>query len=93
MSHVRTAVTRAVVSQLHVPRVVSGGHAHTSRGHIPTSGMYIPTSGAYVPTYGVSHGTSHTMTYGPYMGRSMDKVLHLMGAGIKNLLTLQITAL
>ena len=67
-SHVRTTVTRPVVSQLHVPPIVSGGHAHTSRGHIPTSRMYIPTSGAYVPTYGVSHETYHTMTYGPYYG-------------------------
>ena len=68
MSYVHTAVTRPVVSQLHALPVVSGGHAHTSRGHIPTFGMYIPTSGAYVPTYGVSHGTSHAMTYGPYYG-------------------------
>ena len=29
----------------------------------------------------------------PIMGRSMDRVLHLMGAGINNPLTLQITAL
>ena len=56
-SHVRTAVTRPVVSQLHAPPVVLGGHAHTSRGHIPTFGMYIPTSEAYVLTYRVSHGT------------------------------------
>ena len=55
MSYVRIVVTRLVVSQLHVPPVVLGGHAHTSRGHIPTSGMYIPTSGMCVPTYGVSH--------------------------------------
>ena len=61
MSYVHTAVTRPVVSQLHAPPVVLGGHVHTSRGHIHTSG-------AYVPTYGVSHGTSHTMIYGPYYG-------------------------
>ena len=67
-SYVHIAVTRPVVSQLHVPPIVSRGHAHTSRGHIPTSRVYIPTSGAYVPTYGVSHGTSHAMTYGPYYG-------------------------
>ena len=63
-----TAVTRPIVSQLHVLPVVSGGHAHTSIGHIPTSRMYIPTSRMYVPTYRVSHGISHTMTYGPYYG-------------------------
>ena len=74
-SYVRTTVTRAVVSQLHVPLVVSRGNVHTSRGHIPTSRMYIPTSEAYIPisgayitTYGVSHGASHAMTYGPYYG-------------------------
>ena len=67
-SYVHTAITRPVVSQIHAPPIVSGGHAHTSRGHIPTSGVYIPTSGAYVPTYGVSHGTSHVMTYGLYYG-------------------------
>ena len=68
MSHVRTAVTRPVVSQVHAPPVVLGGHVHTSRGYVSTSGAYIPTSGAYIPTYGVSHGTSHVMTYGPYYG-------------------------
>ena len=74
-SHVRTVVTRPVVSQVHVPPVVLGCHVHTSRGHvttsgvyIPTSGMYIPTSEVYIPTYRVSHGTSHAMTYGPYYG-------------------------
>ena len=67
-SQVHTAVTRPIVSQLHVPHVVLGGHVHSSRGHIPTSRMYIPTFGAYVPTYRVSHGTSHAMTYGPYYG-------------------------
>ena len=67
-SYVHTAVTRLVVSQLHVLPVVLGGHAHTSRGHIPTSVMYIPTSRVYFPTYGVSHATSHVMTYGPYYG-------------------------
>ena len=65
MSYVRTAVTRPVVSQLHVLPIVSRGHAHTSRVNIPTFKMYIPTSEAYVPTYRVSHGTSHAMTYGP----------------------------
>ena len=72
--------------QLHVPPVVLGGHAHTSRGHIPTSGTY-------VPTYGMSHGTSHAMIYGPYYGTQYGQGLHLMGVGINNLLTLQITAL
>ena len=67
-SYVRTTVTRLVVSQLHVPPIVLGIHAHTSRGHILTSGMYIPTSGAYDFTYRVSHGTSHAMTYGLYYG-------------------------
>ena len=60
-SYVHTAVTRSVVSQVHVPPVVLGGDGHTSRCHIPTFGVY-------VPTYGVSHGTSHVMTYGPYYG-------------------------
>ena len=71
-SHVRTAVTQPVVSQVQVPPVVSGGRVHTSRGHVTTSGVYIPTSkmyiptfGAYIPTYRVSHGTSHAMNYGP----------------------------
>ena len=68
MSHVHTTVTRPVVSQVYTSPVVLGGHVHTSRGHIPTSGMYVPTSGVYIPTYGVSHGTSHAMTYGPYYG-------------------------
>ena len=68
MSYVCNAVSRPVVSQLHVLPIVLGGHAHTSRGHIPTSGVYIPTSRVYVPTYGVSHGKSHAMTYGPYYG-------------------------
>ena len=79
--YVRTAVTRPVVSQLHVPLVVSGGHSHTSRGHIPTSGMYIPTSGAYVPTYGVSHVTSHVMTYGPYYGMQYGQGSSPYGGG------------
>ena len=74
MSHVCTAASRPVVSQVQVPPVVSGGYVHTSRGHITSrayisaSRMYIPTFGAYIPTYGVSHGTSHAMTYGPYYG-------------------------
>ena len=74
-SHVRTAASRPVVSQVQVPPVVLGGRVHTSRGHvtafgayIPTSRMYIPTSIAYIPTYGVSHETSHAMNYGPYYG-------------------------
>ena len=88
------------MSQVQVPPVVLGGHVHTSRGHvttskayIPTSRMYVPTSGAYIPTYRVSHGTSHTMIMDPIMGCSMDRVLHLMGAGINNPLTLQIMSL
>ena len=92
-SQVRTAVTRPVMYQVHPPPVVSGGHGHTSRGHIPTFKMYIPTLGAYIPTYGVSHGTSHAMTYGPYYGTRYGQVLHLMGTGINNPLTLQIMAL
>ena len=74
-SHVHTAVTCPVLSQVQVLPVVSGGHVHTSRGHvttsrayIPTSRMYIPTFKAYIPTYRVSHGTSHGMTYEPYYG-------------------------
>ena len=67
-SYVCTVVTRSVVSQLHVPPVVLGGHVHTSRGHVTTSGAYIPTSRMYIPTYEVSHGTSHAMNYGPYYG-------------------------
>ena len=74
-SQVRTAVTRSIVSQVHIPPAASGSYVHTSRSqlatsgaYIPTSGMYIPTSGAYLPTYEVSHGASHAMTYGPYYG-------------------------
>ena len=74
-SQVCTTVTRPIVSQVYIPPVASGGYVNTSRGHvttfgayIPTSGMYIPTSGAYIPTYGVSHGASHVMAYGPYYG-------------------------
>ena len=67
-SQVRTAVTRLIVSQFHIPPIASGGYVHASRGHLATSGAYIPTSGAYLPTYGVSHGASHAMTYGPYHG-------------------------
>ena len=65
-SLVRTTVTRPVVSQVHMPPAASGGYVHASRGHLATSEAYIPTSGAYIPTYGVSHGASHAMTYGPY---------------------------
>ena len=97
-SQVHTAVTRSIVSQVYIPHIASGGYVHTSRGHVttfraynPNSGMYIPTSGAYLPTYGVSHGASHAMD--PIMGPSMDRVLHLMEKGIKNLLILLITAL
>ena len=92
-SHVRTAVTRPVVSQVQVPPVVSGGHVTTFGTYIPTSGMYIPTSRAYIPTYGVSHGTSLAITYGPYYGTQYGQVLHLIGVGINNPLTLQITDL
>ena len=81
-SQVCTTVTRLIVSRVYISLVSSRGYVHTSRGHvttsgayiatfdmyIPTFGVYIPTSGAYVPTYGVSHGTSHVMTYGPYYG-------------------------
>ena len=67
-SQVRTAVTRLIMSQVYIPPIVSGGYVHASRGHLATSGAYIPTSGAYLPTYGVSHGASHAMTYGPYYG-------------------------
>ena len=74
-SHVRTATSQPVVSQVQVPPVVSGGRIPISRGHVTTSGayiltsgMYIPTSRAYIPTCGVSHGKSHAMTYGPYYG-------------------------
>ena len=64
-SQVHTAVTRPVVSQVHIPPTSLGGYVHASRGHPATSRAYIPTSGAYLPTYGVSHGASHAMTYGP----------------------------
>ena len=67
-SQVRTVVTRPIVSQVHIPPSALGGYVHASRGHLSTSGAYIPTSGAYIPTYGVSHGASHVMTYGPYHG-------------------------
>ena len=60
-SHVRTVATHVVVSQSQVPPVVSGGR-------IPTSGGHILASGGHIPTYGVSHGTSQVMTYGPYYG-------------------------
>ena len=70
---VHTVVTRPIVSQVHIAPTASGGHIHaysgqlvTSGAYIPTSGMYVPPSGAYLPTYGVSHGTSHAMTYGLY---------------------------
>ena len=69
------------MSQVQVPPVVSRGHVHTSRGHIPTSGMYIPTSRAYIPTYRVSHGTSHTMTYGPYYGTQYGQGSSPYGCG------------
>ena len=75
MSQVHTAVTRPIVSQVHIPPAASGGYIHaysgqlvTSMAYIPTSGMYVPPFGAYLPTYRVSHGTSHAMTYGPYYG-------------------------
>ena len=87
-SYVHTAVTRPVVSQLHAPPIVSGGHVHTSRGHVPTFRMYIPTSGAYVPTYEVPHGTSHAMNYGPYYGTQYGQ--GSSPVGINNLLTPQI---
>ena len=74
-SQVRTAVTRPIVSQVHIPPAASGGYIHPYRGqlvtsgtYIPTYGVYVPPSGAYLPTYRVSHGTSHAMTYGPYYG-------------------------
>ena len=74
-SQVRAAVTRPIVSQVHIPPAASRGYIHPSSGqlvtfgaYIPTSGMYAPPSGAHLPTYGVSHGTSHAMTYGPYYG-------------------------
>ena len=74
-SQVHTAVTRSIVSQVHIPPAALGGYIHAysgqlvmSRVYIPTSSMYVPPSGAYIPTYGVSHGTSHAMTYGPYYG-------------------------
>ena len=74
-SQVHTAVTRPILSQVHIPPAASGGYIHayngqlvTSKAYIPTSGMYVPPSGAYLPTYGVSHGTSHAMNYGPYYG-------------------------
>ena len=99
-SQVHTAVSRPIAPQAYIPPVVSGGYVHVSRGHIatsstylPTSGMYIPTSGMYIPSYGVSHGASHAMTYASIMGRSMDRFLHLMEAGIHNLLTLLTMAL
>ena len=67
-SQIRTAITRPVVSQAYIPPVVSGGYVHISRGQVATSLTYIPTSGMYIPTYGVSHGASQPMTYGPYHG-------------------------
>ena len=80
-SQVCTAVTRPIVSQVHIPPTASGGYIHpssgqlvTSRAYIPTSGIYVPPFGAYLPTYGVSHGTSHAMTYGPCYGSQYGQV-------------------
>ena len=63
------------VATSQIGTAVSGGYVHVSRGqiatsttYIPTAGMYIPTCGTYLPTYGVSHGASQAMTYGPYYG-------------------------
>ena len=92
-SQVRTAVARPIVSQVHIPPAASGGYVHASRGHLATSGAYIPTSRVYLPTYGVSHGASHAMTYGPYYGTQYKQGSSPYGVGIKNMLTLLITAL
>ena len=43
--------------------------------------MYIPTSRAYIPTYGVSHGTSHAMTCGPYYGTQYGQGSSPYGCG------------
>ena len=76
------------MSQVHVLPITSGGYVHTSRGHvttsgvyIPTSRIYIPTSRAYSPTYGVSHGTSHAMTCGPYYGTQYGQGSSPYGCG------------
>ena len=88
MSQVHTAVTRPIVSQVHIPPATSGGYIHAYSGqlvtfgaYIPTFGMYVPPSEAYLPTYGVSHGTSHVMTYGPYHGTQYGQVSSPYGGG------------
>ena len=62
-SHVHTATTRTVVSQIQVPFVVS-------RGHIPVSrSSYGPSQGVpHIPNYGNYHGTSHGTPYGALHG-------------------------
>ena len=91
-SQIRTAITRPIVSQAYIPPMVSGGYVHVSRGqiatsttYIPTSGMYIPTSEMYIPTYGVSHGASQAMTYGPYYGTQYGQVSPPYGGGYSQL--------
>ena len=81
MSQVHTAVTRPIVSQVHILPAASGGYVHASRGHISTSRAYIPTSGAYLRTYEVSHGASHAMTYGPYYKTQYGQVSSPYGGG------------
>ena len=49
-SQVCTAITRPIVSQVHIPPAASGCYVHASRGHLATSGAYIPTSRVYLPT-------------------------------------------
>ena len=80
-SQVCTAVTRLVVSQVHILSAASGGYVHASRGPPATSRVYIPTPGVYISTYGVSHGASHVMTYGPYYGTQYGQVSSSYGGG------------
>ena len=49
--------------------------------YTPTFSMYIPTSRMYIPTYGVSHGASQPMTYGPYYGAQYGQVSQPYGGG------------
>ena len=42
-SQVHTAVTRPIVSQVHIPPTASGGYIPAHSGQLVTSGAYIPT--------------------------------------------------
>ena len=48
-SQVHTAITRPIVSQVHIPPAALGGYIHAYSGQLVMSRVYIPTSGMYVP--------------------------------------------